>query len=120
MGLLTKIIVIAIIIAALWYASGTVKIDTMTVCIKHGEETYLDIGCTTDQNCVDYLTSPYIEGYPDSKVYKNIVSATTSCQEGVCELKKFHYADTCAEGEEMMPFKVTLKDILAKQGIKIP
>ena len=113
MGLITKIVFIALICLALFWAFNNVKIGTMTVCVSQ-DSNELDVTCVENFDCVNYLTSLY-GTYPDTPMYQFILTQTTSCELGNCQLRNFTFDRTCLSGETPVVYKVTASELLSKE-----
>jgi len=115
-----KIILAAIVIVALYWGFNNFKVDTMDICMSNQEE-LLPITCEFQEDCVMYLTSAYVAGYPRTELFQEILTDTTSCNEGHCYLKSFDFKDNllnkrCESNTSLMSYKVTGKDIMAIKG----
>jgi hypothetical protein len=111
MGLLTKILIIALLLIAGWYAYGHLKIDTVTVCVEKDAET-LSVTCVDDADCVKYLTSLY-GAYPDTPMYRLLVDASSTCDAGYCQMRDFEFKDVCTEAEFPVVYRVTAKELVS-------
>lgn len=112
MGLISKIFMIIVIIFAGYWAYNNVNITTITICVTDQRE-QTSITCVTSRDCAKYLTSLYGE-YPDTAMYRHILSQTAICSLGQCELNEFEIKDKCVPGEERaIRYKATLKDIIS-------
>jgi hypothetical protein len=111
MGLATKVLVIALILIAGWYAYENVKIDTVTVCVEKNS-TELAVTCVESSDCARYLTSLY-GSYPDTPMYRFLVEEASTCSLGTCDIRNFEFKDQCVEGEVPLVYKVTAKELVS-------
>ena len=110
MGLLSKILILTILIFAAYYAYDTVTIKTITICTEQ-EKTETQVTCVTSSDCARYMTSLYGD-YPDTTMYRYILTQTTTCNLGKCEINQFEIKDQCAPTETAIKHQATLKDII--------
>lgn len=111
MGMATKILVIALLVLAAFYAYDNVKIDTVTVCVeKQSEE--LAVTCVDNSDCAKYLTSLY-GSYPDTPMYRFLVEEASTCSLGTCDIRNFEFRDECVAEEVPLVYKVTAKELLS-------
>jgi hypothetical protein len=118
---LLRLIGIVVVIYAIFWAYGNLKIDNIDICVAE-EEILLPITCLQKDDCTLYLTSSFTEGYPRTELFTSILEDTASCVEGHCYLKTFDFRDNmankrCMQEQMKLTYKVTSKDILAiKEG----
>lgn len=112
MGLISKIFMIIIIMFAAYWAYGNINVSTVNICISQ-EKQQTSITCVTSRDCANFLTSLYGD-YEDTSMNRFILSQTTTCNIGQCEINHFERKKQCSPGERSIKYKATLKDILTK------
>jgi hypothetical protein len=111
MGLFTKILLILVVVGLLFWVYTSVKVDTMTICVSH-EVQELEVTCVEDVDCSRYLTSLY-GSYPDTAMYRFVLSQTSSCDLGKCNIRDFRFEDVCEAGEMPVVYKVTAEELVS-------